>query len=40
MHANIRKSNPPGDASENLELAPVLASSKLLEVMENNEETR
>jgi hypothetical protein len=37
MHA--RKSNSPSDASENLELAPVLATSKLLGVMENNEET-
>jgi hypothetical protein len=36
----IRKSNQPGDTSENLELAPVLATSKLLGVMENNEETR
>jgi hypothetical protein len=32
--------NPPGGASENLALAPVLATSKLLGVMENNEETR
>jgi hypothetical protein len=39
-HSHARKSNPPGDASENLELASVLATSKLLGMMENNEETR
>jgi hypothetical protein len=39
-HSHARKSNPPGDASKNLELAPVLATSKLLGMMENNEETR
>jgi hypothetical protein len=38
--AHARKSNPPGDAGENLELAPVLATSKLLGVVKNNEETR
>ena len=37
---HARKSNPPGDASENLALAAVLATSKLLGMMENNEETR
>jgi hypothetical protein len=34
-----RKSHLPGGASENLALAPVLATSKLLGMVENNEET-
>jgi hypothetical protein len=37
MHADARRANPPGGTSENLELAPVLAISKLLGMMENNE---
>jgi hypothetical protein len=41
MHAHARnQSNPPGGVSENLALAPVLATSKLLGMMENNGETR
>jgi hypothetical protein len=40
MHSNARNAYPLGGASENLALAPVLATSKLLGVMENNEETR
>jgi hypothetical protein len=41
-HIHARKTNPPGGAGgarENLALAPVLATSKLLWMMKNSEET-